>query len=110
MNSFRNYLKFAPILVLVLMSGASLANGPELKFTSVISSVNQTNSESGVVEINIQALAVPIVVNGDTEIKYQSEHIGLSELSAGDLVEVEAFFSDEGITADEIEILDSTLR
>jgi hypothetical protein len=97
-------------LLLASVSVSGLAKGPELKFTSVVTAVTQTDPASGTVEISIRALDLPILVNSDTEIEYQSEQVGLGELSSGDLVKIRAFFSDEGMTADEIEILETRFQ
>ena len=110
MQSIRSLFFLVFTLLLSSIPTTNFAKGPELKFTSLVTSVTQTDPESGTVEISIQALDLPVIVNNDTEIEYQSEQIDLAEISAGDLVKIRAFFSDEGITAEEIEILETRFQ
>lgn len=100
-----------PVLLLGFTFGsAGFASEGELKFTSVVTSVNQADVDSGTVVMSIRSLDVPIVVNGGTDIRFQSENIGLADLDAGDIVEVRAFLSDEGFTASVIEILETRFQ
>ena len=93
-------------LFLSCYSNSGLAKGSDLKFQSLISSVSQTDTNTGTVTVSIHGLDLAVIVNGDTEIKESGEEIGLASLSAGDFVEISSFLSDEGIVADEIKILD----
>jgi len=51
-----------------------------------------------------------VVVNGDTEIEESGEEVDLAAISAGDFVEVTSFISDQGVVADEIEILEERVE
>lgn len=97
-------------LMLSLVSPGLLGKGPELKFTSVVTAVDQTNADSGIVSISIQGLELPVVVNSDTEIEYQGELADIAAIAAGDLLKVEVFFADEGLIAEEIQILQTRFQ
>ncbi|MEZ5489728.1 MAG: DUF5666 domain-containing protein [Gammaproteobacteria bacterium] len=105
MNLRVSFNCFVATLLCALLSLPSQAKGPELKFTSLVTAVTQTDQESGTVGISIQGLELPIEVNGDTEIEYLGEEVGIAGISVGDLIKVESFFSDEGIAAEEITVL-----
>ncbi len=98
------------LTILMLSFGFSantaIAKGGELKFNSIVIAVSQTDSNEGSIEVTIHDVAVSIIVNGDTEISESGEEVGLADVSAGDFVKVNSFFSDAGLVADEVEILD----
>lgn len=94
------------LFLAVFSSSMVMAKGSELKFNSLVVSVSQTGDNEGVVTVSIRDADVPVIVNIDTEIEESGEEINLAGISAGDFVQVSAFFADEGLVADEIEILD----
>lgn len=94
------------LIALTMSANTVSAKGGELKFHSVVVAVSQTAGDAGSVTATIHGADVPIIVNGDTEIVESGEEIGLGDVSAGDFIKVNSFFSDEGLVADEIEILD----
>jgi len=91
----------------LLPSHSSLATGANVDFSSLVSTVEATGVDEGTVTVTLHGIEVSVATNGDTEIKSGGEEIALEEISAGDFVKIEAFFSDEGIVADEIEVLDN---
>lgn len=94
-------------LLLALFSSSMLsAKGSELKFNSTVVSVSQGDTNTGVLTVSVQDVDVPIIVNNDTEIEESGEIVDLGDISAGDFVKINAFFSEEGLVADEIEVLD----
>ena len=101
-------LIFALSLFLAVFGSSMLmAKGSELKFSSVVVSVNQTGSNEGILTVSVRDVDVPVTVNGDTEIEESGEEIDLGGISAGDFVKVNAFFSDAGeLVANEIAVLD----
>ncbi len=84
----------------------AVAKGSELKFHSSVIAISQSDGDDGTVDVMIHDIVVGVIVNGDTEIGESGEEIGLEDLSVGDFVRVNAFFSDTGLVADEIEVLD----
>jgi hypothetical protein len=108
--AFRTTIVPVLTLILSLVSPGLLAKGPELKFTSIVTAVDQTNAESGIVSISIQGLELPVVVNSDTEIEYQGELADIAAIAAGDLLKVEVFFADGGLIAEEVQILQTRFQ
>jgi hypothetical protein len=92
--------------LLSLFQTTLLAKGGEIKFTSTIISVSQSDSDIGSIEVAIHSVTVPIIINGDTELTEAGEEISLAELPAGAFVRIDSFFSDEGLVADEVEVVD----
>tara|TARA_B100000315_G_C14562685_1_gene581313 strand:- start:1 stop:933 length:933 start_codon:yes stop_codon:yes gene_type:complete len=84
----------------------AVAKGGELKFNSMVIGVSQGDGDTGSLTTTIHDIEVDIIVNGDTEIVESGEEIGLGDVSAGDFVKITAFFSDEGLVADAVEVLD----
>jgi hypothetical protein len=83
-----------------------LADSADLKFQSIVSAVSQTNSTAGTITVSIHGLDIAVIVNGDTEVNEGGEEVDLASVSAGDFVEINSFLSDQGIVADEINVLD----
>lgn len=94
------------LLLFAFSSSLVIAKGSELKFNSIVSAVSQTGSNEGTVIVSIHGVDVLVIVIGDTEIEESGEEIGLADISVGDFVKITSFFSDEGLIAEEIEILD----
>jgi len=94
-------------LTALALSGSVLAKGAELKFDSRIVATTIADSNIGTVTVEFTDFEVTLNVNGDTEITSNGGDITLEELEAGDAVRVNAFFSDEGTTAEEIIMLDA---
>ena len=93
-------------LLTFFSSDLLLAKGSELKFNSLVISVSQTGSNEGTLTVSVRDVEIPISINGDTEIQGSGEEIDLEDISAGDFVKVNAFFSDTGLVANEIAVLD----
>lgn len=106
MKYFR--LVFSIISFLLVSTYASLgfSKGSDLSFTGLVAAVDQVNSTEGKVTISIHGIEFAIIVNGDTEIHSDADEIELADISVGDFVKMNSFFSGEGIAAEEIEILD----
>lgn len=92
----------------LLLSTGVLAKGAELKFDSTVVATTTAGVDTGTVTVEFNDFEVPLNVNGDTEIREGSIEITLAEVQVGDAVHVEAFFSDEGVTAEEILIMTSS--
>ncbi len=95
----------ATVLTALTMNSLAIAKGGELKFDSSIQSVTQTDEANGSVTIAINGIDVPVLVNADTEIRSAGNEVVLAELMAGDFVQVNAFFAEDGLTAEEITVL-----
>ena len=91
-----------------LVSPASVfAGGSDVRFRATVVSVDQTSDTEAIVTVRLQSFNVPIIVNSDTEIESSGDEVGLAGLTAGAFIKISGFFSPEGITAEEIDILDS---
>lgn len=90
----------------VFVSNTLWAKGSEIKFNSEVVAVSKTADNEGVITVTVLGIDVPVIVNIDTEIEESGEEIELAGVSAGDFVKINAFFADEGIVADEVEVLD----
>jgi hypothetical protein len=106
MNKLISGIHLFSIVLLSILSSSLLADNSDLKFQSVVSAVSQTDSTAGTVTVSIHGLDIAVIVNGDTEINESGEEVGLAAVSAGDFVEIDSFLSDQGIVADEINVLD----
>ena len=93
-------------LILVAPSVPGFAKGSDVRFRATVVSVSQTSETDGTVTVRLQGFEVPIIVNGDTEIESFGDEVGLAGLTAGVFIKVAGFFSSDGITAEEIDILD----
>lgn len=103
-------LRFATILLLALAPlgvNHALAKGGELKFYSDVMAIDQADASSGIVTITVNGFNIGLVVNGDTEIVADGIEVGLDALTVGSFVKIDAFFSGEGITAEEISVVES---
>ena len=97
------------IVLMSLMSSVSLvAKGSSVRFRATVVAVEQTSEIEGTVIVRLQSFNVPVVVNGDTEIESSGDEVGLEGLRAGAFVKISGFFSPDGITAEEIDILDTS--
>ena len=95
------------LLLFAFGSSLAVAKGAEIKFSSLVSAINQTDSNEGTVTVSIHGIGVPVIINADTEIEESGEEIDLAALSVGDFVRIRAFFSDAGIVADEVNVVDA---
>lgn len=104
--------KFVINAVLVLggliFATQAFSKGAEFKFDSTVASISTSGVDSGTFTVEFTDFQVPVIVNGDTEITEGGSEITISELMAGDSIRIEAFFSDAGITAEEIFVLESS--
>ena len=85
---------------------AVLAKGAEFKFESFVIAVSQSDTDLATVVVSLHGVDLPLIVNGDTEIRSGGDEIDIVDLSIDDFVKVDAFFSAEGIVAEEIAVLD----
>ena len=94
------------LLLFAFSSNLAVAKGAEIKFSSLVGTISQTDGREGTVTVSIHGIDVSVIINGDTEIESGGEEIDLPTLSVGDFVRIRAFFSDAGIVADEVNVLD----
>jgi hypothetical protein len=103
----RYLLKLVFLLFGLSTAIQAVAAGSEINFNSAISAIDQTDTNAGTVTVTIYGFDVEVVVNPGTDIEAAGEQIGIGDLAIGDIVRIDAFLSDEGITADEIRILEA---
>ena len=97
-------------VLLSLMVVSSAAKGTELKFRAMVTQIVQTTPTEGTVTVELFGIDVPIQVNSDTEIEIDGDDDGIASVSVGDFVKIEGFFSELGIVAEEIEVLDGQVE
>jgi len=90
---------------LFIQSGA-IAASSDIDFTSIITSKTSIN-DTTTVTVTLHGIEVDLVVNDGTDIEVGGEEATFDDLNIDDFVRVEAFFADEGIVAEEINVLDS---
>ena len=101
-------LSLACFALTSLVSPASVsASGSDVRFLAAVVGVVQTSETEAIVIVRLQSFNVPIIVNDDTEIESSGDEVGLEGLSAGAFIKISGFFSPDGITAEEIDILDA---
>ena len=91
--------------ILLFSPLAVMAKGAEFKFESFVIGVSGVD-ELATVVVSLHGVDLPLIVNGDTEIRSGGDEIDIEDLSIDDFVKVDAFFSAEGIVAEEISVLD----
>lgn len=105
--SIRLGLVFVTAALSVAFSASALAKGSDVSFRGTVDSVTQTSDTEATVTIRLQNFNVEVLVNGDTEIESDGDDVGLAGLTAGTYIKISGFFSTDGITAEEIDILDT---
>ena len=109
----RIFQPFLILLVLVFVSPAVLAKGSELEFKATIAEINQPAEGDSTVTVSLFSESsdfdIMIIVDTNTKIESNGNEIDLSELEIGDYIKVSAFFSDAGIVAEEIDLLDGRI-
>jgi len=106
MNTRISFLPAITMMLAFACINVAIAKSSDLKFGSTVISVSQSDSNAGSIEATIHDVVVSIIVNGDTEIEESGEEISIADISAGDFVGITAFFTDEGLVADDIKILE----
>lgn len=114
MKNFRTLLQpCLVILILVLVSSTVLAKGSELEFKAAIAEINQPAEGDSTVIVSLftgsSGFDLPIIIDLNTKIESNGNVIDLSELEIGDYIKVGAFFSDVGIVAEVIDLLDNRI-
>jgi len=107
MKYSRNFILTFALLLFAFSSNLAVAKGAAIKFSSLVSAISQTDDYEGTVTVSIHGIDVLVIINADTEIEESGEEIDLETLSVGDFVRINAFFSDVGIVADEVNVLDA---
>ncbi len=105
--TFRSLAVFVLLSVLVV---SSAAKGTELKFRAMVKQIVQTTPTEATVTVELFGIEIPIPVNSDTEIEMDGNDEGLVSVSVGDFIKIDGFFSELGIVAEEIEILDGQVE
>lgn len=96
----------------ISLPGFLLAKGSPVRFSGVVARVDRVTSTQGTatvqgtVTVRLAGFEVPVQVNGDTEIESDGDQVGLAGIGVGDFLKVRAFFVNNGIMAEEIDILD----
>lgn len=106
MKYSRNFIITFSMLIFAFSSSLATAKGSEIKFSSFVSAIVQTDVKEGTITVSIHDVEIDVIINGDTEIEESGEEVGIAVISVGDFVGITAFFSDAGIIADEIKVLD----
>lgn len=110
----KNYLKvlkrFLIVLILMLAAPTVLAKGSELEFKAAIAGINLAAEGDSTVIVSLFSESsdfdLAIIVDANTKIESNGNEIDLSELEIGDYIKVGAFFTDVGIVAEAIDLLD----
>lgn len=113
-------VKLVSILLLILMlliisSTIAMAKSSELEFRGTVMNIAISNDDGdSIVKVKLITshspdFEVPIIVLGATEIESNGYHIPLSEVEVGDIVKINGFFSEDGIVAESIYVLDGGL-
>lgn len=109
----RIFQPFLILLVLVFVSPAVFAKGSELEFSALIAEIDQPAEGDSTVIVSLFSEStdfdITIIVDTNTKIESNGNEIDLSELEIGDYIKVSAFFSDGGIVAEEIDLLDGRI-
>ncbi len=109
----RIFQPFLILLVLFFVSSVVLAKGSELEFKAAIAAINQPAEGDSTVIVSLFSESsdfdITIIVDTNTKIESNGNEINLSELEIGDYIKVSAFFSDVGIVAEEIDLLDGRI-
>lgn len=112
-NIPRIFQPFLILLVLVFVSPAVLAKGSELEFKAEIAGINKQAEGDSTVIVSLFSESsdfdITIIVDTNTKIESNGNEIDLSELEIGNYIKVRAFFSDAGIVAEEIDLLDGRI-
>lgn len=102
--------RFLIVLVLMLVAPTVFSKGSELEFKAAIAGINQVAEGDSTVIVSLFSESsdfdLTIIVDANTKIEFNGNEIDLSELEIGDYIKVSAFFSDVGIVAEEIDLLD----
>ncbi len=94
------------LFVAISMANAAMAQDSELIFESEVTSVTESGTDEGFIEVKIHDAELPVLIYQDTEIGESGEDVSLSDVMTGDFVEIVGFFSQEGLVAEAVEILD----
>lgn len=94
------------LFVAISMANAAMAQDGELIFESEVTSVTESGTDEGFIEVKIHDAELPVLIYQDTEIGESGEDVSLSDVMTGDFVEIVGFFSQEGLVAEAVEILD----
>ena len=112
-NVQRIFQPFLIISVLVFVSTTVFAKGSELEFKAMVAEINQPAEGDSTVTVSLFSdsadFDITIIVDTNTKIESNGNGLDLAELEVGDYIKVSAFFSDEGIVAEEIDLLDGRL-
>ncbi len=102
----RKKLKTALLPLIVFSSMAALWGAAQIEFVAELESVKFEGAGNAVLTVRLTpSVSVPVRVTPATEIKDRDDlRIPVEALSAGDTVKVEAFFTDQGILAREVEL------
>ena len=95
-------------LLAATLTSSLYAKGTDVRFQATVNAIDATSETDATVTVQVEGFEIPIIVNSDTEIELAGEEVGLAGLSVGDFIKIAAFFSPEGITAEEMSILDGS--
>lgn len=103
------------LVLFIICSSLLMAKSSELEFRGTVTNIAVPDGDGDSI-IKVKLITshspdseVPIIVLGATEIESNGYHIPLSELEVGDVVKINGFFSNDGIVAEEIYVLDGGL-
>lgn len=105
-TSLQSMFRLFLLLSACVSASAAWSQDSDIRFTSPVLGISQTDTGEGTVTITAEGVPVQIGVNRDTEIEVGGEEVDLSGLSVDDVVKVDAFFrADGGLGAREITVL-----
>ena len=107
LNSLKLFVAALAATTLLFSTSNLMAKGSDIRFRATVVRVDQTSATEATVTVKLQSFDVGILVNADTEIESHGDEVGLEGLTAGAFVKIAGFFSDAGIVAEEIDILDT---
>ena len=106
-GTFKFLLATLIVAALIAPADEAFGKGSSVRFRATVVRVDQTSDTEATVTVKLQSFDVGILVNADTEIESHGDEVGIEGLSAGTFVKIAAFFSGDGIVAEEIDILDT---
>jgi hypothetical protein len=88
------------------ISSPLYSKGADVQLHGTVTRVDLTQGGASSIRVRVMGFEIPVTVTGDTGIEFLGDEFDLSDIGVGDFVRIIGFFSNSGITADEIIIVD----